>query len=437
MNRSKGIGFGFRGWMMIIYQALGFYLFTIINSFGQNIQASANGQFFGWTPTNVSTIYTITILIAVVFQLVFSRKIARAKNIKRLSIIFMVIGVICGFGIATIFASEKLWLLIFAVGIFFSQVGSTLIIGILVGQWFPRRKGTVMGISTLAFPIAGGLLLSIFARLYFTKGALAAYLPFLIIAIIGIVIGIVFIRDYPEQCGAYRDNDKNMTPEMAKEIMEQEIEAKKNSVWTLARTLSCRDFWFMTIPAGILLATSVGAMTQIVNILNMYPEFYAKYGTLVTAMVTVVACLGSYVLGLIDTRLGTKKAVVISCAIAVASGIVGFIPSVPTLVTGFMLLCIFEGAASNFAVSLSAQYWKREDFPSVYGVVNPIANVIQAFGPMLIAIVGFSMGFHVVFGVIGILSIVALVLILLFNPKHLSAVDEKLHEGRQMAAEEG
>ena len=42
-----------------------------------------------------------------------------------------------------------------------------------------------------------------------------------------LIIGVVFIPDYPEQVGAYRDNDANMTPEVAKAMMEEEIEKKR------------------------------------------------------------------------------------------------------------------------------------------------------------------------------------------------------------------
>lgn len=427
MNK-KSIGFGMRGTMLILYQAIAFYLFTVFNSFAQNIQASGNEMFYGWNAARVSQIYTIVTLIDVLFQLLFARKIANAKNIKMISVIFMSLSVVFGFGIATVFVSEALWLLLFALAIFFSHVGCTLLVGVLIGQWFPRRKGTVMGIATLAFPITGGALLSVFAANYFSKGPLMAYLPFLIVGIAGIVIALIFIKDYPEQCGEYRDNDKNMDPETARAIMEQEIEAKKNSVWTVKHIFKCRDFWFMSIPMGILLATSVGAMTQIIGILNTYPDFYEKYGTIATFMVTIVACAGSYIIGILDTRFGTKKAVIISCVFAVLTGAIGIFSSVPTLLIGFYLLCIFEGAASNFAVSMAAQYWRREDFPSVYGIINPTVNVIQAFGPMIITMIGLRFGFHITLGIIGISGVVALILICLVNPEHIRKMDNKYRE---------
>lgn len=425
MEHKKSIGFGFRGSMLILYQALAFFIYTVFNSFGQNIQASANAEMFGWNQASVSTIYTVAVLISVFFQLAFSRKIVNGKSVKWISVIFMGVGVVFGFLMATIFVNEALWLFFFAAAIFFSITGSTFVIGVLIGQWFPRRKGTVMGIATLAFPITTGVGTSIFAANYFAKGPLMAYLPFFIIAIIGILIAVFFIKDYPEQCGAYRDNDKNMTPEIAKAMMEAEIEAKKKSVWTLGKCFACRDFWFMTIPAGILLATSVGAMTQMVGILGFYPDFYEKYGSILMVCVTVIACLGSYIIGLLDTKFGTKKAVILTCIISVISGVVGFIATASTLAAGLLILCIFMGSASNFAVSLTAQYWRREDFPAVYGIANPVINIIQAFGPMMVVMISLSKGFHVTFGVIGILGAVALVLILLFNPEHVKETDRK------------
>lgn len=436
MENRKSISFGFRGWMVILYQAIGFYLYVVYNSFAQNIQANGNEMMFGWSAARVPAVYTVTIIFGVIFQILFARKIVNVKNVKRISIIFMVISVISGFCMATIFVSEALWLLLFAIGIFFSNTGCTLVMGILIGQWFPRRKGTAMGIATLAFPVTTGALLSIFAARYFVVGPLMAYLPFFLVAVAGIIIGLVFIKDYPEQCGCYRDNDKSMTMEMAKAMMEQEMEAKKNSVWTLKNTLKCRDFWFGTVTLGILLATSVGAMAQLTNILNVYPEFYAKYGTISMIFVTVIACLGSYLLGLVDTRFGTKISVIISCIFAIFSGVLGLIPNQYSLVAGLLLLCVFMGSASNFVVSFSAQYWRREDFPSVYAVANPVANIIQAFGPMMVATIGLRVGFHQTFGVIGVLGVAALILICLFSPAHVKEVDRKYRQEAGLPAEE-
>ena len=44
---------------------------------------------------------------------------------------------------------------------------------------------------------------------------------------------------------------------------------------------------------------------------------------------------------------------------------------------------------------------------------------------MMVAMVGFGMGFHVVFGIVAVLGVIALILICLFNPKHIIEIDNK------------
>jgi hypothetical protein len=43
-----GINFGFRGWMLIIFEFTAFIMYGAINQFGQNIHANFNSAVFGW-----------------------------------------------------------------------------------------------------------------------------------------------------------------------------------------------------------------------------------------------------------------------------------------------------------------------------------------------------------------------------------------------------
>jgi len=99
--------------------------------------------------------------------------------------------------------------------------------------------------------------------------------------------------------------------------------------------------------------------------------------------------------------------------------------SAPLFIVGFCMLQLFMGASSNFTVSSAAQYRRREDFPSAFSFINPLANLISAFGPMIIAGIGFSAGFHVAWIVIGVLGVVALILTLAFRPARILARDKK------------
>ena len=421
MQQKKSINLGFRGWMLVIYQAIGFLTFTAFTNWPLNILADLYGG-----SNQISMLYTVGILIAIVIQLVMNRFVGKLKSIKKLSMLCGGISLLGALGIMLLPPSQLLlWKVCYFLVCVFTNMYACFSIGILVGQWFPRRKGTVMGIATFAFPLANGML-GAFAGMVFKPNAapdvFGAFLPFFIICLIGYLVGAIFIKDYPEQCGAYRDNDKSFAPEAAKAMMEQEIQNKMTTVWTLGNTIKCKDFWFVTIPMGALLMCSVGMMTQTNSIIGHYPQL--PFGG-VMALIMVVACFGSWLLGVLDTKFGTKKAVLIAVIFMLISGILGSIANVGCLVASLVCLAVFMGAGSNFTVSAAAQYWRREDFPSVFAVVNPLANVLQAIGPMVIAISLNTMGYTAAFGVTTVIAVISFVLILLFKPERVKARDDK------------
>jgi MFS family permease len=429
--QKKAIGFGFRGWMLIIYQFIAFLTFVAFTNWPMNALADMYGG-----QQTVSTIYTIAQVLGIATQLVLSRNIGKVRNIKVLSMILGGISMVFALGIMLIQPGMlTLWQVAYFLESFIVTIWCTFTIGILVGQWFPRRKGTVMGIVTFAFPI-GNALISAFAGSVFSKMATlgrpdvaGGFLPYFILGCVGLLIGGVFVKDYPEQCGAYRDNDRSFTPEMAKAMMEAEIENKRTTVWTLGNTFKSGSFWCLTIPMGLLLMASIGMMTQTVSIIGYYgyaPD--SKEFGMIMLGICVVACLGSWVLGLVDTKYGTRKALIISTALMVVSGIFGVLGSFPALLVALACLAVFMGAASNFTVSGAVQYWRMEDFPSVFARINPVASLLSAFGPMVVAMLLFSKGFpdpSAAFIFTGICGVVSVILVLLFKPANVKALDDK------------
>jgi len=427
--QKKTIGFGFRGWMLIIYQFIAFLTFVAFTNWPMNALADMySGQQI------VSTIYTVAQVLGIATQLVLSRNIGKVKNIKVLSMILGGISMVFALGIMLI-PPGTLWQVAYFLESFIVTIWCTFTIGILVGQWFPRRKGTVMGIVTFAFPI-GNALISVFAGSVFSKMATlgrpdvaGGYLPYFILGCVGLLIGGVFVKDYPEQCGAYRDNDRSFTPEMAKAMMEKEIENKRTTVWTLGNTFRSGSFWCLTIPMGLLLMASIGMMTQTVSIIGSYGySSDSKEFGMVMLGICIVACFGSWLLGVIDTKLGTRKAIIISTALMIVSGIFGVLGSFPTLLVALACLAVFMGAASNFTVSGAVQYWRIEDFPSVFARINPVASLLSAFGPMIVALLLFSKGFpdpSAAFIFTGICGVISFILVLLFKPTNVRALDDK------------
>ena len=443
-------GFGARGWILMIYQFLAYIAFVCFTNWPMN----ALGSYYD--PVNgtqgVAKIYTMAAILGVVIQVVASPFIGKIKSIYRLSIVMGVISIVASFGVMMA-TPGKLWNVCYFVACLFVIIWSTFIIGILIGQWFPRRKGTVMGLVTIAFPVGNALMGPFLGKaMGMTMGMAAeglphaaivgavapvvrsAFLPFFVIICIGIVIGAVLVKDYPEMVGAYRDNDKSMTPEKAQAMMQFEIENKKTSVWTLGKTLACPDFWLLTIPAGFLLVGAVGMMTQTANIFGsagIIPG--SNEFNMVMTINAVFAIAGSYLLGILDTKIGTRKSMIIAMVLMVVSGILGAMGGKTMVVAAMWILGIFMGASSNYTVSGSVQYWRIEDFPTVFGKVNPLANLMNNLSPVIIASLMFMNAAKTqgmpdtgpCFIFLLIAGVVSLIMLLLFKPARVKKFDDK------------
>lgn len=426
MEQKKSINLGFRGWMLVLYQAIAFVTYQAFTNYPLNILA----DFYGGKE-KVAAIYTICGIVGIIIQLFLAPVIGKMKSLKNFSLILGAGTLILGAGIMFISpANLGLWSVCFGLEIIVSMMYATFTISILVGQWFPTRKGTVMGIATCAFPIANGLLgpfankaMSALATGASAPDTAGAFMPFFIVFVIGWLIGVIFIKDYPEQCGAYRDNDKNMTPEIAQKMMMEEIENRKTTVWKLGKILSCLDFWLITIPMGALLMVAVGMMTQSKSIIDKYESL--NYSTIM-AMIMVFGLIGSYLLGLIDTKIGTKKSMLIAIALMLVAGILGCIDNPTTVMVALICVALFMGSSSNYTVSGAMQYWRREDFPSVFAAVNPVANIICNIGPMVVGIlIGSVLNVQAVFIFCLVSGIVAFILLLLFNASRVKAKDDQ------------
>ena len=110
--------------------------------------------------------------------------------------------------------------------------------------------------------------------------------------------------------------------------MEEEIENKKTTVWKLNHTLTTRDFWFITLPAGALLAFSVGMMTQSNAIIATMGQAVDKFGGFsgIMLMICIFGIIGSFVLGLLDSKFGTKAAMTLACIIMALAGAERILP---------------------------------------------------------------------------------------------------------------
>lgn len=439
--------FGFRGWILVIYQFIGYAVYTALTNYPSNVLSS----YYGGATT--STLMTLigTPLGFVINYLILAPNVGKVKSWKKVAITCFIIGLIASVGIMVIPPAADttkinwLWAFAYLVNNTCMSYGGCSFTTYIVGNWFPRKRGLVMGLSTMSFPIVTGICLSFFMTVYY--GTLAktgslitanfvAFAPWWGLAIVGIILFAIFIKDYPEQVGCYRDNDPSFTKEEAMAMMMKTIEERKSSVWKRKVIWGCVDWYLISLPAGWLLSCAMAYMVQVIPVLYSYgpaldvlavPGFslMSSGANAVLFGLAIFALFGSWYLGVIDEKYGPKTAVFITAILMLLAGILGMIHNIFCTVAATWLLGAFMGAASNLGLSCNVRYWRSEDFQSVMTGAPPVGMIVSAPLSYVMAALG-KISYDYAFLLITILAVVCIVMNRLFNEKRLYDYDKKL-----------
>ena len=198
----------------------------------------------------------------------------------------------------------------------------------------------------------------------------------------------------------------------------------KTSSWVPKKLLTTGKVWMIAISLGIMELLSLGIMTNFVPRMvqagYVDPTTHGPAGIifLMLAIAGIAACFGSVGCGIMDAKLGPKKAIQITMVIAFVAIILNLIPTTATKFASLPFLAIMLGGAANYLVSLTNTIWGRYDFPMAYKVLKPMVAAIGALGVSVVGIIGRSVSYSVAYGVLAGLTVIAFILV--------SCVDDKL-----------
>ena len=404
--------FGLKGWCVIIISFLCIVLDSSLINDSLNVTIPAFAQIKGW---NINLLYmfsTVTAWIAVaggVLWGVISSKI----NVRfAWAASLFITAVACLFwGNAQ---NPGIYLACLAVssvgGMGFAYIANLNVIS----NWFPRKKGIAMGWVTIGFPLSAAVTANAVGMLLGTGGLSKVYMVYAVCSFVMFVIVAVFIRDYPEQMGAYPDNNKKFASEDAKKELEEGLMYMKNSTWTPGKLLKTGRVWKIAFSLGVMELLSLGIMT---NFVPRYME--AGYETnQILAMLGVagiIAMFGSIGCGLLDATLGPKKAIIVTLIVAIISIVLNLIPNDITRYMSLPFLGVMLGGAANYLVSITNTIWGRFDFPMAYKVLKPMVAAIGALGVAVVGIIGNNFSYAVSYGVLGVLAVIAVMVVLTLN----------------------
>ena len=333
MNFSKG-------WGIILYQALMFFFLIGFSIDGLNIVAPAFSEATGVDYPSVLSMATVAGMIGVVVY-IFIARINVKVGARLLSGVCLI-----GAGASYIFLGNSKTLVTYCIALTLVTCfinGAAYIAGnTLIAQWFPKKKGLANGFTTM-----GGLMI-----------------------VLGI-IGLLFVRNTPQECGMYPDN-------VTKEVYEREYfqgNSEDNGGWTAGKLLKTRELWLCALIIGINQLVTTGVMSQLV-VRNTSLGFSQESAVGLMTVCAIIGVCGSYLFGAIDQKFGVKKAIIlfliwycIALAVNCTDTTIGVYVSVA-------MIGIAVGAAANFIVSLPASVFGRHGFTMVNSVFFPLMQIV-------------------------------------------------------------
>ncbi len=390
-----------KGWAIIIYCMIMFFFLIGFSIDGLNIVAPAFAKKSGIEYADVLGLSTYAGLIGLLAYVVVG-KVNDAIGSRLTSGICMV-----GAGASYIFWGHAENILQYGIGLTlvtsFINGAAYIAGGSLVTQWFPKKKGLVNGITTMGHNMGSAFYVPLISFLIATYGMAKGMTCTGTAAIIIGILGILFIRNLPQERGLYPDN---VTKEVYGREYFQSSGEEEDSTWTIAKLLKTRELWLVAIVIGVNQLVTTGVMSQMVvrNIgLGFAP---AKAVGLMTVCACVGVC-GSYLFGWIDQKLGVKKAVLLFLTWYCAALLINVTDTTTGVYISVAMIGVAIGASANFMISLPASVFGRHGFSKVYAVYFPIMNAIlmtnYVINAQAIRVTGSLRGAYMVF--IGLLIV--------------------------------
>lgn len=336
----------------------------------------------GWSVDTLRLVGGIGSLVTA-FGVIFFAKLCEKKGPKFANTISMLATSV----VLVVFGLTKNYYLFCAMVICYCFLASCFFMAgnsALTANWWPTKKGIVLGVTTIGV-MACDILWGPFMPEAFNKYGFSACMIAVAIALAVLaIVGAVATKGTPEEAGEYPDGDM----ENAAQIQET-VKALREykSDWTLGRLLKDRGLWGISIGMGIIWLANLTYVCSIVpRLLSCGYEY--SFATKVLLVSGCFACIGSYLLGVLDQKAGTKKACILFGILLAVTSIIARFHAV-SLASVWISSALFfgaNGAVMNLVPSACASRFGRWDFSAAYTVIGFITALASGIGILLVGV---------------------------------------------------
>ncbi len=404
-KKSNSFNLGSRGFIVILLSFMSCYLYSALTSDSLNVTIGV----FGEMGLNTNALYSLS-AVATLFGIlgtIIAGKVASEKTVRLTWAASMFLT-----GVFALIWSQSSSVVIYGIG-YIGCYTLTLACAMFlsfqaIARWFPKKRGVAMGIVTAGFPLSAASTTAICSNVINSVGISAYYIGIAVVAFIVAILIFVFVRDFPEEVGAFPDNDRNFDFAQAEKEHREAMEYVKTSKWTVARCLKTARTWQVWIAVGTGGLLSMGIMSNFVGkYLEGGYELPEIFGML--AIAGALAIPGSIFVGYLDVKLGTKMTGILVNVFAVIAIVFNLTDIRVLHYAALPILALMLGGSSNMLVACCSSIWGRYDFQNAFRVLTPLNSIMTGLGITIVGIIGTNFGFEAAYQVLLVLAIIALV----------------------------
>ena len=363
------------GWIILIVGTLG----LIMSSPGQTYSVSIFIERFiedlGISRSLVSSLYMVG-TIGGSLTLPFVGRLIDRRGSR-----LMVIVIALAFGLVCIYMGAVRNSLMLVLGFFgirmLGQGSMTLVSRNVINQWWVRRRGVMMGISSLFLAVLGtGAFPPLINWLIKNFGWRTAY-PILGVSVIALMvpIGYFFFRNQPELYGLEPDG------ELVAQIVAEDDSEPIEENWTVQQVIRTRAFWLILLGIASFNMFGTGITFHVVSIFadrGLSADTAANLFLPISIVTAVVALLS----GLIIDRVEAKYLLVVALLMQTATLLLANFLTPSLVLLYSVIFGMTNGVTQTLMGVIWANYFGRANLGAISGVTFFFGAASSGLGPL-------------------------------------------------------
>ena len=375
MEKKKGLqNFGKKGVFVILMSFFCYWIGTCFGGAGMsNTVIPAIAEIRGFDAIAMTSWCSLAGWISIPFVVLWA-KVGEKKGPKTVIVIALIIA---AFTIVLLGTASTLVIWIIALVISSCLASGYLYYAApgLIANWMPTKKGVALGWASMGIICCDLLWTPYIAKAFTAFGAMSTFLVIGIVVLVIAIVVLVFVKNTPEEAGCFPDNDP--TSDEHRDLIAK-ITKEYKSDWSIARLFRRRETWLVGIAGGMLWMGSAGPIISFfprMTALGYDPVFISS----VFQIAAIFSLVGSWLYGYVDSKIGTKRTMLIFCVIDfVCVGVMFFMAPYGKfwVVIAFVALEACVGGIPNLIASMQATIWGRWDFAACSKAITPIVLLI-------------------------------------------------------------